>query len=192
MNTKCIVKIINKETGKEVLLYHNYDGYVAKNSGVAFDICDAFYNKETKNLDLPLDSVVIVNAFLKGKVGDGDMEYKYCESVPTDIDVMYTIVCRGIATNITAQEVGYTSGKLEILNVWHQNELVKLYRSGIVKPITDGQKAAIQIIWKRELNWSIQRYEDLLKSMFYVESCKELNTEQADMLINTLNSLKEV
>lgn len=192
MDTKCIVKIINKETGKEVLLYHNYDGYVAKNSGVAFDICDAFYNKETKNLDLPLDSVVIVNAFLKGKVGDGDMEYKYCESVPTDIDVMYTIVCRGIATNITAQEVGYTSGKLEILNVWHQDELVKLYRSGIVKPITDGQKAAIQIIWKRELNWSIQRYNDLLKSMFYVESCKELNTEQADMLINTLNSLKEV
>lgn len=192
MNTKCIIKIINKETGKEVLLYHNYDGYVAKNGGVAFDICDAFYNKETKNLDLPLDSVVIVNAFLKGKVGDGDMEYKYCESVPTDIDVMYIIVCRGIATNITAQEVGYTSGKLEILNIWHQDELVKLYRSGIVKPITDGQKAAIHIIWKRELNWSIQRYKDLLKSMFYVESCKELNTEQADMLINTLNSLKEV
>lgn len=192
MDIKCIVKIINKETGKEVLLYHNYDGYIAKNSGVAFDICDAFYNKETKNLDLPLDSVAIVNAFLKGKVGDGDMEYKYCESVPTDIDVMYTIVCSGITTNITAQGVGYTSGKLEFLSTWNQDELVKLYRSGIVEPITDGQKAAIYIIRKCKLNWSTQRYKNLLKSMFYVESCQELNTEQADMLINTLNSLKEV
>lgn len=192
MNTKCIVKIIDKETGKEVLLYHHYDGYVAKNSGVAFDICDAFYNKETKNLDLPLDLVVVVNAFLKGEVGDGDMEYMYRESIPTDIDVMYTIVCRGTTTDITAQEISYTSGKFEILNTWYQDDLVKLYRSGIVEPITDGQKATIYIIWKRELNWSVQRYKDLLKSMFYVESCQELNTEQADMLINTLNSLKEV
>ena len=62
----------------------------------------------------------------------------------------------------------------------------------MLNKITDEQKAAIHIIWKRELNWSIQRYKDLLKSMFYVESCKELNTEQADMLIDTLNSLKEV
>ena len=132
MNTSCIVKIIDKETGKEVLLYHHYDGYVAKNSGVAFDICNTFYDKRIKKLDLPLDFTALVNKFLKGEVGDGDMEYKYCESVPTDIDVMYTIVCRGITTNIKAQEVGYTSGKLEILNTWYQDELVKLYRSGIV------------------------------------------------------------
>ena len=47
MSTRCVIKIISKETGKEVLLYHHYDGYVDKNKGVAFDICDAFYNKYT-------------------------------------------------------------------------------------------------------------------------------------------------
>ena len=194
MDTKCIVKIVNTETGKEVLLYHNCDGYVAKNSGVAFDICDAFYNKETKNLDLPLDSVVIVNTFLKGEIGDGDMEYKYCESVPTDIDVMYIIVCRGIATNITAQEVGYISGKFEILNTWYQDDLVKLYRSGAdsLEPITSEQIRVIHTIYKRELNWCDQRYKNLIMVMFGITTCKDLNTEQADILINTLNSLKEV
>ena len=192
MSTSCIVKIINKETGKEVLLYHHYDGYVAKNGGVAFDICDAFYNKDTKNLDLPLDPVVGVNAFLKGKVGDGDMGYMYRNSIPSDIEYMYTITCRGTTTDIIAQEVDCISNGFKISNTWYQPDLVKLYRSSIVEPITDGQKAAIHIIWKRELNWGVQRYKDLLKSMFYVESCKDLNTEQADILINTLNSLKEV
>ena len=191
MSTRCVIKIISKETGKEVLLYHHCDGYVDKNKGVAFDICDAFYNKYTKNLDLPINFSVLVNTFLQGGVGN-DLGYKYREDIPIDIEFMYTIVCRGTTTDITAQEVNYTSGKLEILNTWYQPDLVKLYRSGAVQPITDGQKATIHIIWKRELNWSIQRYKDLLKSMFYVESCKELNTEQADMLINTLNSLKEV
>ena len=192
MSTRCIVKIIDKATDKEVLLYHHYDGYVSKNSGVAFDICDAFYNKETKNLDLPLDFTVLVNEFFKGGIGDGDLGYRYCDSIPTDIEYMYTIVCRGTTTDIIAHEVSYASGKLEILNTWYQPDLVKLYRSGIVKPITDEQKAGIYVIWKRELNWGIHRYKDLLKSMFYVESCKELNTEQADMLIDTLNKLKEV
>ena len=118
MSTRCVIKIISKETDKEVLLYHHYDGYVDKNKGVAFDICNTFYDKRTKKLDLPLDFAVIVNAFLKGKVGDSDMEYKYCESVPTDIDVMYTIVCRGTTTDITAQEISYTSGKFKILNIF--------------------------------------------------------------------------
>lgn len=192
MSTSCIVKIIDKETGKEVLLYHHYDGYVDKNKGVAFDICNTFYDKRTKKLHLPLDFTALVNEFLKGGVGNNDTGYMYRNYIPSDIEYMYTITCRGTTTDITAQEISYTSGKLEILNTWYQDDLVKLYRSGVVEPITDGQKAAIHIIWKRELNWSIQRYKDLLKSMFYVESCKDLNTEQADILINTLNSLKEV
>lgn len=193
MSTRCVIKIISKETGKEVLLYHHYDGYVDKNKGVAFDICDAFYNKDTKSLDLPINFSVLVNTFLQGGVGY-DLGYKYCEDIPIDIEFMYTIVCRGTTTDITAQEVNYTSGKLEILNTWYQPDLVKLYRSGAdpLEPITDEQKADIHIIWKRELNWGVQRYKDLLKSMFYVESCKDLNTEQADILINTLNSLKGV
>lgn len=192
MSTKCIIKIINKETGKEVLLYHHYDGYVAKNGGVAFDICDAFYNKETKNLDLPLDPVVVVNAFLKGKVGDNDMEYMYRESIPTDIEFMYTIVCRGTTTDIIAQEVDYISDGFKISNTWYQPDLVKLYRSSVVEPITNEQVRAIHACYKKDLNWCDQRYKNLIMVMFGVTTCKDLNTEQADMLINTLNSLKEV
>ena len=142
MSTRCIVKIINKETGKEVLLYHHYDGYVSKNCGVAFDICNIFYNKDTKKLKLPTSFSFLVNTFLQGGVGDGDLGYKYCENIPIDIEFMYTIVCGGATTNITAQEVDYTSGKLEILNTWHQDDLVKLYRSGIepLEPIINKQE----------------------------------------------------
>lgn len=192
MSTRCVVKIINKETGKEVLLYHHCDGYVSKNCGVAFDICDTFYDKDTKNLDFSVSFETLVNIFLSGNVGDNDTGYLYCEIMPIDIEYMYTITCRDTTTDIVAQEVNYTNGGFKISKTWSQDDLVKLYRSGIVKPITDEQKTAIHVIWKRELNWSIQRYKDLLKSMFYVESCKDLNTEQADILINTLNSLKEV
>lgn len=193
MGTRCVIKIINKETGKEVLLYHHYDGYVAKNSGVAFDICDAFYNKETKNLDLPINFSVLVNTFLQGGVGD-DLGYKYCEDISIDIEFMYTIVCRGTTTDIIAQEVNYTSGKLEILNTWYQDDLVKLYRSGanLLEPITSEQIRVIHACYKKDLNWCDQRYKNLIMVMFGVTTCKDLNTEQADMLINTLNSLKEV
>ena len=192
MSTSCIVKIIDKETNKEVLLYHHYDGYVSENCGVAFDICNTFYNKRIKKLDLPLDFTALVNEFLKGEVGDNDTGYMYRNYIPSDIEYMYTITCRGTTTDIMVQEVNYTNDGFKISQTWCQPDLVKLYRNGIVEPIMDGQKAAVHIIWKRELNWSIQRYKDLLKSMFYVESCKELNTEQANILINTLNSLKEV
>lgn len=193
MGARCVIKIINKETGKEVLLYHHYDGYVAKNSGVAFDICDAFYNKETKNLDLPINFSVLVNTFLQGGVGD-DLGYKYCEDISIDIEFMYTIVCRGTTTDIIAQEVNYTSGKLEILNTWYQDDLVKLYRSGanLLEPITSEQIRVIHACYKKDLNWCDQRYKNLIMVMFGVTTCKDLNTEQADMLINTLNSLKEV
>ena len=193
MNTSCIVKIIDKETGKEVLLYHHYDGYVAKNSGVAFDICNTFYDKRTKKLNLPLDFIVLVNKFLKGEVGN-DLGYKYREDIPIDIEFMYTIVCRGTTTDITAQEVNYTSGKLEILNTWYQPDLVKLYRSGAdpLESITSEQIRAIHACYKKDLNWCDQRYKNLIMAMFGVTTCKDLNIEQADMLINTLNSLKEV
>lgn len=192
MSTKCIIKIINKETGKEVLLYHYYDGYVAKNGGVAFDICDAFYNKETKNLDLPTNFSFLVNMFLQGGVGDGDLGYKYCENIPTDIEFMYTIVCRGTTTDIIAQEVDYISDGFKISNTWYQPDLVKLYRSSVVEPITNEQVRAIHACYKKDLNWCDQRYKNLIMVMFGVTTCKDLNTEQADMLINTLNSLKEV
>ena len=192
MSTKCIIKIINKETGKEVLLYHYYDGYVAKNSGVAFDICDAFYNKEAKNLDLPTNFSFLVNTFLQGGVGDGDLGYKYCENIPTDIEFMYTIVCRGTTTDIIAQEVDYISDGFKISNTWYQPDLVKLYRSSVVEPITNEQVRAIHACYKKDLNWCDQRYKNLIMVMFGVTTCKDLNTEQADMLINTLNSLKEV
>lgn len=193
MGTRCVIKIISKETGKEVLLYHHYDGYVDKNKGVAFDICDAFYNKYTKNLDLPINFSVLVNTFLQGGVGD-DLGYKYCEDISIDIEFMYTIVCRGTTTDIIAQEVNYTSGKLEILNTWYQDDLVKLYRSGanLLEPITSEQIRVIHACYKKDLNWCDQRYKNLIMVMFGVTTCKDLNTEQADMLINTLNSLKEV
>lgn len=193
MSTSCIVKIIDKETDKEVLLYHHYDGYVNKNKGVAFDICNTFYDKRTKKLDLPLDFTALVNEFLKGEVGN-DLGYKYCENIPSDIEFMYTIVCRGTTTDITTQEISYTSGKLEILNTWYQDDLVKLYRSGanLLEPITSEQIRVIHACYKKDLNWCDQRYKNLIMVMFGVTTCKDLNTEQADILINTLNSLKEV
>ena len=193
MSTRCVIKIISKETDKEVLLYHHYDGYVDKNKGVAFDICNTFYDKRTKKLNLPLDFIVLVNKFLKGEVGN-DLGYKYCENIPSDIEYMYTITCRGTTTDITAEEGTYTSGKLEILNTWYQPDLVKLYRSGAdpLEPITSEQIRAIHACYKKDLNWCDQRYENLIMVMFGVTTCKDLNTEQADMLINTLNSLKEV
>lgn len=192
MSTSCIVKIIDKETGKEVLLYHHYDGYVSENSGVAFDICNTFYDKRTKKLDLPLDFTALVNEFLKGEVGDNDTGYMYRNYIPSDIEYMYTITCRGTTTDITAQEISYTSGKLEILKTWYQDDLVKLYRSGVVEPITNEQIRAIHACYKKDLIWCDQRYKNLIMVMFGVTTCKDLNTEQADILINTLNSLKEV
>lgn len=194
MSTSCIVKIIDKETGKEVLLYHHYDGYVSENSGVAFDICNTFYDKRTKKLDLPLDFTALVNEFLKGEVGNNDTGYMYRNYIPSDIEYMYTITCRGTITDITAQEISYTSGKFEILNTWYQDDLVKLYRSGAdpLEPITSEQIRVIHTIYKRELNWCDQRYKNLIMAMFGVTTCKDLNTEQADILIDTLNSLKEV
>lgn len=191
MSTRCVVKIINLETGKEVLLYHHCDGYVEKNRGVAFDICGTFYNKETKNLGFPTNFTALVNQFLKGEVGDNDMSYEYLANIPSDIEYMYTIVYRGTTTEITAQEVSYTSGKLEILNTWYQDDLVKLYRSGIVGPITSEQIRAVHACYKKDLNWCDQRYKNLIMVMFGVTTCKDLNTEQADTLIETLNALKE-
>lgn len=192
MSTSCIVKIINLETGKEVLLYHHYDGYVEKNRGVAFDICDTFYNEETKNLSLPTNFAALVNQFLKGGVGDGDMSYKYCENIPSDIEYQYIITYSDLSTNIIAQEVSYASGIFKVLNTWHQSDLVKLYRSGIVEPITSEQIRAMHACYKKDLNWSDQRYKNLIMVMFGVTTCKDLNTEQADTLIETLNALKEV
>lgn len=192
MSTRCIIKIINERTGKEVLLNHHYDGYISKNCGVAFDICNTFYDKETKNLDLPTGFCPLINMFLQGKVGDGDMGYIYCENIPLDIEYMYTIVCRGTTTDIIAQKVSYISGELEILKTWYQPDLVKLYRSGIVEPITSEQIRAIHTCYKKDLNWRDQRYKNLIMVMFGVTTCKYLNTEQADILIETLNKLKEV
>lgn len=194
MSTSCIVKIIDKETSKEVLLYHHYDGYVDKNKGVAFDICNTFYDKSTKKLDLPLNFTALVNGFLKGEVGDNDKGYMYRNSIPSDIEYMYTITCRGTTTDIIAYEVNYTGSGFDIPKTWYQPDLVKLYRSGAdpLEPITDEQKAAIHACYKKDLNWCDQRYKNLIMVMFGVTTCKDLNTEQADMLINTLNSLKEV
>lgn len=193
MGTRCVVKIISKETGKEVLLYHHYDGYVDKNKGVAFDICNTFYDKRTKKLHLPLDFTALVNEFLKGEVGN-DLGYKYCENIPSDIEFMYTIVCRGTTTDIIAYEVNYTGSGFDILKTWNQDDLVKLYRSGAdpLEPITNEQVRAIHACYKKDLNWCDQRYKNLIMVMFGVTTCKDLNTEQADILINTLNSLKEV
>lgn len=191
MSTKCVVKIINKKTGKEVLLCHYYDGYVDKNKGVAFDICNTFYNKKTKNLELPTSFTFLVNAFLQGDIGN-NLGYKYCEDIPIDMEYMYTITCRDTTTDIIAHEVSYTGCGFSISQTWCQPDLVKLYRSGIIEPITDEQKTAIHTIYKRELNWCDQRYKNLIMVMFGVTTCKNLNTEQADMLINTLNALKEV
>lgn len=195
MSTSCIVRIINLETtGKEILLYHHYDGYVKENRGVAFDICDTFYNKETKKLDLPLNFTALVNEFLKGEVGDNDTTYMYRENIPSDIEYMYTIACRGTITDIITQEVNYSSGKLEIFKTWYQDDLVKLYRRSIepLEPITNEQIRTIYTIYKRELNWNDRRYKNLIMVMFGVTTCKNLNTEQAETLINTLNALKEV
>lgn len=192
MSTRCIVKIINKEIGKEILLDHYCDGYVSKNGGVAFDICNTFYNEETKNLDLPTNFSFLVNTFLQGGVGDGDLGYKYCENIPIDIKFMYTIVCRGTTTDIMVQEVNYTNDGFKISQTWCQPDLVKLYRNGIVEPITSEQIRAIHACYKKDLNWCDQRYKNLIMVMFGVTTCKDLNTEQADILINTLNSLKEV
>ena len=193
MSTRCVIKIISKETGKEVLLYHHHDVYVDKNKGVAFDICDAFYNKDTKNLDLPINFSVLVNTFLQGGVGY-DLGYKYCENIPSDIEYMYTITCRGTTTDIIAYEVNYTGSGFDIPKTWNQDDLVKLYRSGAdpLEPITSEQIRAIHACYKKDLNWCDQRYKNLIMVMFGVTTCKDLNTEQADILINTLNSLKEV
>lgn len=194
MSTSCVVRIINLETGKKVLLCHHYDGYVAENKGVAFDICDTFYNKETKNLDLPLDPIVLVNKFLKGAVGDNDTGYMYCEYIPSGTEYMYTITYRGTTADIIAQNISYVDGKLEILKTWYQDYLTKLYRRSIEpsEPITSEQIRAIHACYIKDLNWCDQRYKNLIMVMFGVTTCKDLNTEQADILINTLNSLKEV
>ena len=59
----------------------------------------------------------------------------------------------------------------------------------LVKPITRKQIKAIHAVIG-ELGWYQERYRDLLKVMFNVDTCKDLTEEQASVIIEMLNKLK--
>lgn len=70
-------------------------------------------------------------------------------------------------------------------------ELQKKFYEIRKQTITVKQIKAIHAI-KNELKLTDYRYKQILKFLFKVESCKDLNDKQASVLIETLNKLKEV
>lgn len=59
-----------------------------------------------------------------------------------------------------------------------------------IQPITTKQIKAIHAI-VNELGWTDYRYRKLLTSLFEVTTCKELTEQQASILIETLNKIKD-
>ena len=59
------------------------------------------------------------------------------------------------------------------------------------QPITTKQIKAIHAV-VNGLSWTDYRYRKLLTSLFEVTTCKELTEQQASILIETLNRIKEV
>lgn len=57
-------------------------------------------------------------------------------------------------------------------------------------PITNKQIKAIHAVAK-ELGWTDLRYRDTLRVLFRVDTCKELTEQQASILIETLNKIKD-
>ena len=59
-----------------------------------------------------------------------------------------------------------------------------------VSPITNKQIRAIHAV-VNELGWTDLRYRDTLRVLFRVDTCEELTEQQASILIETLNKIKD-
>ena len=59
-----------------------------------------------------------------------------------------------------------------------------------VGPITNKQIRAIHAV-VNELGWTDLRYRDTLRVLFRVDTCEELTEQQASILIETLNKIKD-
>ena len=192
MNTGSVVKIVDVNNDKEVLLYHHFDGYI---EGVGFDLLKEFYDIESKSMRT-VDNYSfndIVNMFIKNDFIDiYDNSYEYTAIIPSDIEYLYTLVYNNGLLNLTASKVNNWKENIKIEKYYSQNELINMYLKdkGLLTPIAKEQIKLIHTIYNKDLNWTHDRYLELLRVMFGVDSCKFLNTIQADALINTLNGLK--
>lgn len=192
MNTRSVIKIIDAETNKEVLLYHHFDGYI---EGVGFDILKEFYDIETKSMRGCCNVDVLINNFIKNDfVHIDDNSYEYTSVIPADIEYLYTLVYYNGLLKLTAQFVDNWGDEIKILHTYTQKDIINMYLKEVHKeePINNEQIKLIHTIYNKDLDWTHDRYVKLLTSMFGVDTCKDLNTLQADTLIKTLQSLAEV
>lgn len=192
MSTRSVIKIIDAETNKEVLLYHHLDGYI---EGVGFDILKEFYDIETRSMRGRCNVDVLINDFIKNDfVYIDDDSYEYTSVIPADIEYLYTLVYHNGLLKLTAQFVNNWEDEIKILHTYTQKDIINMYLKEVYKaePINNEQVKLIHTIYNKDLDWTHDRYVELLTSMFGVDTCKDLNTLQADTLIKTLQSLAEV
>ena len=191
MSTRSVIKIIDAETNKEVLLYHHFDGYI---EGVGFDILKEFYDIETRSMRECGDVDVLINNFIKNDfVYIDDNSYEYTSVIPADIEYLYTLVYHNGLLKLTAQFVDNREDEIKILHTYTQKDIINMYLKEVYKeePINNEQIKLIHTIYNKNLDWTHDRYVKLLTSMFGAGTCKDLNTLQADTL-KTLQSLAEV
>ena len=192
MSTRSVIKIIDAETNKEVLLYHHFDGYI---KGVGFDILKEFYDIKTRSMRECCNVDVLINNFIKNDfVYIDDNSYEYMSVIPADIEYLYTLIYNNGLLHLTAQHVDNWEDKIKIIHTYTQKDIVNMYLKEVYKaePINNEQVKLIHTIYNKDLDWTHERYVELLTSMFGVGTCKDLNTLQADTLIKTLQSLTEV
>ena len=71
-----------------------------------------------------------------------------------------------------------------------EEDILETVRQYTVKPITNKQIKAIHAVIN-ELGWSELNYRDTLELFFKVRTSKDLTEQQASILIETLNKVKE-
>ena len=179
MSTRCLVKIVEQD--KEIQLYHHHDGYI---SGVGYDLIKRFLNEETLKLEIPNDIYIVANKLIK----DLEDEYNVTVYKHSDIEYLYVVDCDN--NTITGYDVNNWGEEMVTNEVYSCSSILNSYlkENNLIQDINVGQIKLIHTLYKK-LGWTDTKYKKLLNLMFDVSSCKSLNNIQANILINTLQSL---
>ena len=187
MSTRCIVEIkdSNIKELKPIVLYHHHDGYPNHEAGVGDDLLNRFLNTDTNKLNVN-DINNVANALVK------DTEDEYEVTVYKHVDIEYKYIIDVYTKSLVCYSVDNWGSRLKILTRYTFNELVKDYRQRHkidLPPINTTQIKAIHAV-VNELSYTDEQYRQLLDLLFHVNSCKQLDEQQASILIETLNKIK--
>lgn len=187
MSTRCQIKIFESENEKlgHVMLYHHHDGYP---EGVGYDLLDLFWNKDKIKLCIPNDIDRVVNKLIK-KEND---EYEVTVYNHTDIEYLYEI---DVSTGkINCYAVNNWDGDMKKTETICHDSLFKMWKKDrkiVEEPITNEQIKYIHTIINI-LGWEDTKYRDFLEILYNVNSCKNLNKNQAEILCNIFEQIKEI